>query len=267
MSLTLEKEPASPLFTKNEIAYQVSTDLGDPDARIIAHVFIETTPYSNTWEFVKKIKGYPDPDDSDKAWFYLHDALDAIMKYTDPSDSSGVVDTTVCRRIKIEFYEFLPPDLELEVELYSETYQMVEIEDLEDDNDYLVVLDTTQVTDVSAFQIGSGVDTAPDPDEVNVPLTLNDAWTVGSDFGYQYEKTFNIPDAYGSAVDDVALPAKIKVSIYKWNKPATTVTDIRYVLKGGLDHILFGEMTKDADYWADENLDNVIDEDGNLILV
>jgi hypothetical protein len=259
MSLTIEKTPASPLLTKNEIAYQVSTDAYDVEMKIIAHIYIEDTPEIDTWSFVKKLQAYPDPDNSDKAEFYLHDILDAIMTYSDPGFTTKVVDPRVCRRIKIEFFEQLPSDLVLQETLYSETDQLITITALDDDNDYLVIVDGDGIGE---FQIGSGTT----PPNVTTKRTLTNAYTLGGDFGYQQEKQFNIPAAHPNAIDDVKLPAKQRVRIYQWAKPITVVSAIRYALKGGLDHLLFAELTRDPDYWTDENFDNVIDEDGNLML-
>lgn len=264
MAITIEKEPAPPLLTKNEIAWKVSTDDSTVE-KIIAHLNIEGTPYSSAWTLAAKKEAVPDPDDSHSCWFFFDDVLDKIMEYEDPSTSSDVVDSSVCRRVQVEFYEYKSSDEVLHADLYSDTHQIIEVDDFIEEADYLIKIDYTNssITEANRVRIGSGINTTPNPDELSTALAISDAWTLESDTGYQLEKQSNI--GLNAGYDDVVVPAKTGVKLYEWTKPTSVTSTVRYVLKGGLDPSLFAEMTKDSDYWVDENLDNVVDEDGNLV--
>lgn len=264
MALTIDKEPASPLLTKNEIAYKVTTSDAAVE-KIVAHLVIETAPYSGVWELLKKVEQSPNPDDGYSCWFFFHDVLDREMEYSDPPSATATVDTDMCRRIRVEFYEYKSTDLVLHAELYSETHQIIEVTDFATSTDYLILIDYSEsnMTEALRVRIGNGINTTPDPDTLASPLTISTAWQLASDTGYQLERTSN--PGLNAGYDDVVVPAKTSVKIYQWNKPTTTLSEIRYAIKGGINPTFFAEMTKDPDYWVDENLDNVVDSSGNLI--
>jgi hypothetical protein len=265
MALTIIKQPASPLLTKNEIAYKVSTNDAAVD-KIVAHLLIETTPYSNSWQMVKKLAQAPDPEDSYSAWFFFHDALERVMEYSDPGAALSAVDSKVCRRVRVEFYELINANRILKAELYSEAHEIIEVDDFIESGTYLILIDYSNSTlaEANRVRIGNGINTTPNPDELTSALAIADAWQGVSDTGYQLEKISSTGNNVG--YDDVVVPPKIRVRIYLAIQPTSVLSDIRYALKGGLDPNLFAEMTNDPDYWVDENLANVIDENGNLII-
>jgi hypothetical protein len=264
MAITIEKEPANPLLSKNEIAYKVSTNDADVE-KIIAHLLIESSPYSDSWQILKKAEQAPDPTNSNSAWFFFHETLDKVLTYTEPSAAAAVVDGNVCRRIKVQFYEYKSANFILKSALYSETHQIIEVDAFIESGNYLLLIDysASNLTEANRVRIGNGINTTPNPDELATALAISDAWSAGSDTGYQLEKRTDIGNNVG--YNDVVLPKKTTVRIYLYQPPTTVTSATRHVLKGGLDPTLFAEMTKDADYWVDENLANVIDENGNLL--
>lgn len=264
MAITIEKEPANPLLAKNEIAYKVTTN-DDAVEKIVAHLVIESGPYTDSWTILKKAEQAPNPDDSNSCWFFFHDTLDRILTYQDPPSAAAVVDTEGCRRVRVEFYEYKSTNRILKSELYSESHQILSIDEFNESSNYLLLIDysLSNLTEANRVRIGNGINTTPNPDELTTPLAILDAWTQSSDTGYQLEKYSATGNNVGYS--HIVVPKKTTVRVYLWARPATVLSEIRYAIKAGLDPSFFAEMTKDPDYWVDENLDSVIDNNGNLL--
>lgn len=257
MAVEIIKEPANPLFSKNEIAWKVRTTLSDLEIRLVGHLFIELVPYSNQWDFVKRIEAFPDPQDSNSAWFFVQDALDRYLHYFGKPSADGLpyIDEDVCRRIRFEFYEYKRSDLVLKETLYNggTTNRTVLISFDASASQRYLFRTYYQRSDNKGISLGQGI---------SISYVDVDAWTFSSDFGMYYDTTMN-----PALFDRVhTIPPGASVEIYEWERPTTVLSSIRFVLKGGIDIRRYGQITQDPDYWVDENLDNVIDQDGNLIL-
>ena len=139
MAITLTKEPTNPCFSKNVIAYKVHTDT---TLAVIGRLWVETSPYSETYEFVSDIKAIPDADGY--CYYYLQQLLEEdVLRYDKPSFSqTAAVMPNICRRFKMEFYEYDPTDLTLVNEVFGDdSFANLIPTPLTTGQDYVVILD------------------------------------------------------------------------------------------------------------------------------
>lgn len=209
MSLTIQKEPTSPAFSKAIVAYQVETDT---KLAVHARVWVEDTPYSTTWTHIAELKSIP--NESGECTFYLEGLLENdILDYDLPDlvNPSGVCNK-VSRRIKIEFYEYDPSDLSLIEEYYhtssdKQTNSELQIsEPLTTGEDYILILETDLVN-------------PPTPSVELDSAGVNQAFTKLYDLGDEvWYEIIGISQDH----DEINLPGYTKAKLFAGTKPVVT---------------------------------------------
>ncbi len=138
MAVTIDQELDNPAYSKNIVAYEVSTSLSKP---VKARIFIETAPYSTVFDFVTELKAFP--DENDKCRFYLEGLMDDDLLEYDKPDVLKSYDlvANVCRRVKASFYESADDDLQLLDQVYqnSGSGQTLPIISLVNGTNYIII--------------------------------------------------------------------------------------------------------------------------------
>jgi surface protein len=230
MAITILKEPANPLFAKNEIAWKVQTNL--TGVKLVGHLFVEGNHGDEDWEFVKKYSIVPDADGV--AWFFAEKTLDTgALSYQRPSvNAEATTKSLICRNIRWEFYEEAPDDLVLlHTFFHSGTAnKLIQFANVPDEATYLLRLYYNKPSDISDTIIGFGTTGSP-PSGVNFPEVKDDAWQLGSDFILYQDILLDV--AFDATLNTLLLPPFVKAELYAWDQPTTTLSSIRYALKGG----------------------------------
>lgn len=246
MALTLTKEPTNPCFSKNLIAYQVESTL---TFAVIGRLFVETAPYSDTWEFVTDMKAWPDADGM--CYYYLQQLLEEdVLRYDRPSFSEAVqIWPTVCRRFKIDFYEYDPAALVLVAEVTYGGTAAINFVDLDP-------------------PLSAGIDYVAISDTQRESLGLSFSFAVGDTYPLLYalydEYWFSFNPDHASNLVHVMKPGE-KITFYEGTPPALTTSTIRFALLGGLDYSQFTILTENYFFWGQEDYDLIVDENGNFI--
>jgi len=230
MALTIVKQPANPLFAKNEISWKVSTNL--TGVKLLGHLFVEENHGDEDWVFVKKVSITPDVDGV--AYFFAEKALDrGVLSYQNPSISAeSIVKSLICRNIRWEFYEEAADDLALLHTFYhsGSANKLIQFDNVPDESTYLLRLYYVTAADVTATVIGFGTTGSP-PSGVNFPIDKDDAWQLSSDFKLYQDILLDLGDE--ETLNAILLPPFVKAELYAWGQPTTTLSAIRYALKGG----------------------------------
>jgi hypothetical protein len=245
MAITITKKPTNPCFSKNVIAYQVQTDT---TLDVIAWVYAETSPYSNTYTFLTSIKAIPDEDGY--CYFYLQDIMEQdVLNYHKPSFSSPVESwPNVCRQIKMSFYEQDLTNMELQDEVYSVVdNNFYQIEPLLVGEFYTIIADKSAA---SVTVNGGHPELA-----YSFPLqhSLSDEFYYSNSVAINYQFPF------------IEAKAGIKYTIYKGGLPEFTTNADRFALLGGIEFNRFTKLVENAVLWGQEDYDLIVDENGNFV--
>ena len=242
MAITITKKPTNPCFSKNVIAWQVQTDT---TFKVIAWIYVESSPYSETYQFVTALSAIPDEDGY--CYYYLQDLLEQdVLSYHKPSFSNTAEAwPNVCRRLKVSFYELDPTNLVLHDEAYSVTGADITITELTVGKNYTIITDK-------------------EVDEVKVKTSGGSSVLFGLqhslNYEYWYKKEF-VTDAYSI----VEAEAGVKYTIYEGKLPAFTENEDRFALFGGIEFNRFTKLIENAVLWGEENYDLIVDENGNFV--
>lgn len=205
-----------PGLTKNPVlAYKVNTsDLTIDEIR--ARIFVETTPYSNTYSFEKELKAIP--DSAGDAIFYLDDFEENVLQYDIPDlFAADQVGSQVCRRVQTSFYEYSDEDLNQIDEAYQNTSTSadVSIEELATDIDYIIVIDAEEaLTAAPEFKDGGA--------NAKSAALL---YQLGDEIWYEITADHDY--------DSVSVEKGKKLTIYEGQPPTLLESDEEGVLLGG----------------------------------
>ncbi|REE01104.1 hypothetical protein [Marinoscillum furvescens] len=244
MAITIiSQQPTDPCFSKNVVAWKVSTT---NKHAVVCRLFVETSPHSGTYEFVTALKAWP--DSNSQCTFYVHDLLEAdVLNYDAPVFfDDDVVMANTSRRIKCEFYEDDPAQLELVEEIYhedsdEETLSWVDITALETGEDYIVVLETDQV--FASLRTRSGASTQ----------NFNKLYELGD------ELWLDTTDIAAGTYDELEVPGYTNATIYKGLKYTIVTSDVVAVLLGGYDSVNMYFILAPPD--APSNLHSTVESD------
>jgi len=248
MAITLTKEPTNPCFSKNVIAYKVHTDT---TLAVIGRLWVETSPYSETYEFVSDIKAIPDADGY--CYYYLQQLLEEdVLKYDKPSFSqTAAVMPNICRRFKMEFYEYDPTALTLVNEIFGTDSFSNDINPyLTTGQDYVMILEKGNRTydGISVF--------------INIILSkqsLTPIYVLGDENWYSFNAT------YDHQYVGTFLQKGEKLSIYEGTPPSLSTSSVAFALLGGLEYDRFTILTENYFFWGQEDYDLIVDQNGNFI--
>jgi len=139
MAITINEQPGNLAFSKNVIKYKVTTSLG---LTVKARVRVETAPYSDVWAFVTELKAVP--DGAGVCLFYLHSLLEGDLLEYDKPDlyEENKQCTQVCRRFKLEFWEYDPSLFTLHANIFFEKNLFKTIPTLESSKFYIIIQDS-----------------------------------------------------------------------------------------------------------------------------
>ncbi len=210
MSASITAEPNYPGKALNPVTFSVTTTLTDDSVWIRCYIYVETTPYSNTWDAVGMVEQLCK---SQKAVIHVGNRLKSKLGYDspDPGGDQVVVAEQVCRRFKLEFFEYLTTDLELINEYYQTTGSAAyyDIDELTNGQDYLIVMDTNS----SEVKIQAGA--------TEIDATVPDNYLIATgdgNVGGEYHREVS-PTA--ASYDEIKVPSGVKLKVYKWvNKRA-----------------------------------------------
>lgn len=247
MALTLTQEPTLPCFSKNVIAYQVTTDT---TLVVKARLFVESAPYSDTWEFYTEIKAYPDEDGN--CYFYLQDLMEEdILQYDKPSFSVSVqIWPLVCRRFRMDFFEYDTADLVLHDEIYyggtDEFFNLNDISPvLSSGTDYVLITDKERSNILLSNSLLAN-------QGVNLLYALGDEWWFSFNADYNHNLV-------------VTMKTQETIRIYVGTPPVLTTSAIRFALLGGLEYNRFSLLVQNNAFWGMQDYDLIVDENDNFI--
>lgn len=204
MSASITLEPAYPGKTLNPIAFEVSTTLTDADMRIRCYMYVESTPYSDTWIPIADLS---EPCVDQKATLSVGRYFKEYLDYDtpDPNGAQMVVAPNVCRRFKVEFFEFLPTDRELIAEYYQTTGSAAyyAIDELTNGQDYLIVMDK----DSSDVKIREG--------STEISATVPSNYLIATTDGQVANEYHRQVAPTATGYDEIQVPSGIKLKVYK----------------------------------------------------
>lgn len=220
MSITITKEPTIPCFSKNLIQYKVTTT---NSLAVKARVYVEDVPQSGTYDFLTELKQWP--DSSGICTFNLHGLFEAdVLRYIKPNlFNDNKVDTEICKRFKVDFFEYDPDALTLVEELYhedsdSQTRSYVDITALDNYSSYIVVLEASANSLISPIFRNGTIDT----------FTTN-LYSLGTEQWY----SFTVPGS--GTYDEIKIPGYTKAYIYQGSAYTISTSTVTFVLLGGYD--------------------------------
>ena len=214
---TIAQEISQPSYAKNIVAYEVEQGSAHDQTRL--RLFVETSPYSASYEFVTELKGFPDADDKTK--FYIQDLFERDLLNYDKPDffNNSKVAPNICRRVQAKVYDFDESDLDLIDEAYQNTSSTayVDIETLTNTTDYIVIVESDEVLD-------SG-DTPRFREDGASAKTATFLYSLGD------EQWFEITSE--AAYNEVRVAQGKKVTIYEGSAPTLTTSSTKSVLLAG----------------------------------
>ncbi len=225
MAITSIDMPSNPCQAREAIKVVVNSDETDPTYSIRLRVELEDSPLSDTWTIKTELNA---PILDGAATFYLQDLFrEELLNLTDPDDGGSVGnDLNVCRKFRVEAWEYSPAGFELLAEDYHEGSGYDEVlldSSIAPGTQVLVILETT------------------DPDSVSSANLRNSSSTSE---GLAVQKTY--PDevwlfeaSTDNTNDRMYLPGYVKASIYETSiSTVGTVSAERYaILAGGLNYL------------------------------
>ncbi len=225
MAMVLEEFPANVCQAREQMKVVISSDATDPNTVIRARVLVEDTPLSDEYSIRTEVES---PLVDGLATFYLEQLFkDELLRLTPMSDGGAIGDdVNVCKRWKLQYYEWNPANWTLVAEAYHDGagYADVPITPLDTGAllGFYVVLETNDPADVAdvTFKLGMTED-APGivdvyPDEIRMFEAVAD-----------------------EAYDTISIPGHVKVSVYEVVTNWTAETSaVRFaLLGGGLDYL------------------------------
>ena len=198
----------------------IDSDATDKTTTVRIRLLLEDSPLSDTYTIKTELEA---PIVNGSATFYLEQIfLDELLSLTPPEGGGAIgTDGNICKRWKLEMYEYTPADLELVAEAYHEgaVDVYVTIEALENGEDYLIVLETTDDGELDDVELKVGGNTQePTAHKIYPDEVWRRALNATHDF------------------DSIKLPGFVKANIYKIIANAGyvgTETDVRYTVLGG----------------------------------
>lgn len=108
--ITVEIEPHELGLVKNQMAYRLSTDVADANAKIAMRVWVESVLYEGDYAIAYQTEHFISSDK--KVEFFLEDILESTLKYNPPTlaDNQAQFADTVCKRYYVDFAEKLEAD-------------------------------------------------------------------------------------------------------------------------------------------------------------
>lgn len=208
-----------PGFVKNPIlAYKVNSNAAPDEIR--ARIYVEDTPYSNTYTFVVELKAFP--DDNGDALFYIGSLFEEdLLQYDKPKIfTDKEISNTICRRVRTDLYEYNADDLVFIDQAYQNTTasEEVTIEQLSNGTGYIIIVDTEEALAAAPIFRAGGANAKA----ATLLYQLGDErwYTLAADHDY----------------DSVVVEKGKKVSIYEGAAPALTQSDAEGVLLGGFSY-------------------------------